>query len=472
MPVAELWCGILGWPGRFRLGVAVVGSTAGEGVVFFGKELEHQLFRRHAHGQQEAVVAVVAAHVVLRLQETAGGDLDDFVSARACVDVFGGQPSVLFVEVGHGARGACGLVSLEQPCGCGRFRRLGHSPKIGPPRPTSRRARTTFVPWRFNSKNGKARATILCSWTAGRTAGCRPSGRTRRCKRCATANAAWARRGGGGLARARTASCTSISANPTAAGRFAGTAPEAPWLGPMVGLVESRWTSMAVDGAHAGVVNRADGTPGISLNVSPCPACQDAPCPTPFHAAFLDTGSPHHVEWVEETEASRTDMDLPKPRAPARHHEDYNAARLQRQRGGGRRRGPVIRTFERGVEAETLSCGTGVVAAALLDMARLDASAGQHRRLVRARGGTLEVKATRQEDGSFGDVWLFGAARRVFRGTWALAIAWLALWSHLEGRRAGRRADGRRPGFRVDGQSRFRICTPRLATRPFASTIP
>ena len=219
-----------------------------------------------------------------------------------------------------------------------------------------------------------------------------------------------------------------------------------------MGLVELEVDIHAMDGAHAGVVN-PDGTPGISLNVSSLPQVKPPVLPGSSHAAFLDTGSPHHVEWVEETEGLR-DMDLPTVAAPARHHEDYAPHGCNVNVVVADDKALSIRTFERGVEAETLSCGTGVVAAALLDMARLDASAGQHRRLVRARGGTLEVKATRQEDGSFGDVWLFGAARRVFRGTWALAIALLALWSNPS--MASELADGRCPGFRADGQSRFR----------------
>ena len=55
------------------------------------------------------------------------------------MDVFGSQPSVLFVEVRHGPRSPGSRVSLEEPFGCGRFRRLGHDPKIGCPRPTRRR---------------------------------------------------------------------------------------------------------------------------------------------------------------------------------------------------------------------------------------------------------------------------------------------------------------------------------------------
>ena len=80
-----------------------------------------------------------------------------------------------------------------------------------------------------------------------------------------------------------------------------------------------------------------------------------------------------------------------------------------------------IRTFERGVEGETLSCGTGVVASALSDMAQSGIQ-GPSSRTVHARGGVLHVEAELRADGRFDHVWLWGAARRVFQGTWL----WLA----------------------------------------------
>ena len=122
-------------------------------------------------------------------------------------------------------------------------------------------------------------------------------------------------------------------------------------------------------------------------------------------------------------------LDLTKAASSARHHSDYSPGGCNVNVVAKEGEHLYIRTFERGVEAETLSCGTGVVAAALADMAREDASAGRHVRHVIARGGRLEVEATRQVEGTFQDVWLFGAARRVFRGTWAWALAFLALWS-------------------------------------------
>ena len=65
----------------------------------------------------------------------------------------------------------------------------------------------------------------------------------------------------------------------------------------------------------------------------------------------------------------------------------------------------------------------------------------------------LEVRPRAVDgDGAFGDVWLFGAARRMFKGTYTLGIGVARLVERSsDGRRAGRRADGRRPGFGADG---------------------
>jgi len=73
-----------------------------------------------------------------------------------------------------------------------------------------------------------------------------------------------------------------------------------------------------------------------------------------------------------------------------------------------------MRTYERGVEAETLACGTGSVAAActldLWGLSRLPT-------VIHTRSAQrLEVRATRRPGGDYGDVWLIGEARIVFRG--------------------------------------------------------
>src|SRR5437764_283476 len=73
-----------------------------------------------------------------------------------------------------------------------------------------------------------------------------------------------------------------------------------------------------------------------------------------------------------------------------------------------------LRTYERGVEAETLACGTGAVAAACAVMewglARLPVT------IWTRSGRRLEIDAKRLADGSYDEVWLSGEARLVLRG--------------------------------------------------------
>ena len=72
-----------------------------------------------------------------------------------------------------------------------------------------------------------------------------------------------------------------------------------------------------------------------------------------------------------------------------------------------------IRTYERGVENETLSCGTGVTAAALVHASKLSVDKGEID--VFTRGGNLSVGFS--FDGKFfQDVWLKGGAAYVFKG--------------------------------------------------------
>lgn len=76
-----------------------------------------------------------------------------------------------------------------------------------------------------------------------------------------------------------------------------------------------------------------------------------------------------------------------------------------------------LRTYERGVEAETLACGTGAVAAAC---ALTDWGLASLPLTVWSRSGLpIGVRARRAGQGQFEDVWLSGEARLVFRGVLA-----------------------------------------------------
>jgi len=124
----------------------------------------------------------------------------------------------------------------------------------------------------------------------------------------------------------------------------------------------------------------------------------------------IDTGVPHAVVLADNLD----DIDLPKLGAALRHHHHFQP------RGTNvnfvRQLGPQdlsIRTYERGVEAETLACGTGVVASALT-LAVLTGAESPVRVLVKG-GDTLKVDFLRSGKG-FSHVILTGPADFVFEG--------------------------------------------------------
>jgi diaminopimelate epimerase len=73
----------------------------------------------------------------------------------------------------------------------------------------------------------------------------------------------------------------------------------------------------------------------------------------------------------------------------------------------------IVRTYERGVEDETLSCGTGVTASALVCYHN---ERGFNDVTVYTRGGKLSVEFDRVDDDSYQNVWLCGPAEKVFEG--------------------------------------------------------
>jgi diaminopimelate epimerase len=75
----------------------------------------------------------------------------------------------------------------------------------------------------------------------------------------------------------------------------------------------------------------------------------------------------------------------------------------------------VIRTYERGVEGETLACGTGTVAAGIVLAARGEASLPLR---FRSRGGPELLVRAELNEGRAQDIWLGGQGRLLFRGVW------------------------------------------------------
>ena len=129
-----------------------------------------------------------------------------------------------------------------------------------------------------------------------------------------------------------------------------------------------------------------------------------------IRSSYVDSGVPHVVVPVARID----DVDVRSLGAALRHHPMFAPrganANFSEQRGP---RHIAIRTYERGVEDETLACGTGVVASAILFAANADI-AGPIDVLVRG-GDTLQVDFKRNGD-QISNVTLTGPADFVFDG--------------------------------------------------------
>ena len=125
---------------------------------------------------------------------------------------------------------------------------------------------------------------------------------------------------------------------------------------------------------------------------------------------FLDTGSPHHVEMVSDLK----DFDVKRNGSKIRYGEPYNEAgsnvNFVEQESSD---SFAVRTYERGVEDETLSCGTGVTAVALA-MHNIGKTKSNTVRL-KTEGGELKVTFTKNQNG-YNNIWLIGPAQQVFKG--------------------------------------------------------
>lgn len=168
-----------------------------------------------------------------------------------------------------------------------------------------------------------------------------------------------------------------------------------------LGLVKTRYHFSAIDGLHESYLNDEL----VYLKMADVDGVEDLG----GNQYFVNTGSPHFISFRERVPAGSINEDA----RAIRHSEPYrkegvnvNFAALD---------GDILemRTYERGVEDETLSCGTGVTAAVIAaDRAGLIAGGNKK---VSTPGGMLELRYKATGNG-FTDVWLIGPAELVFQG--------------------------------------------------------
>lgn len=168
------------------------------------------------------------------------------------------------------------------------------------------------------------------------------------------------------------------------------------------GIIKSKYRFMAVDGEHEAEIDE-DGI--VSLKMKDVTGIRE------FHGDFiLDTGSPHYIKMINHVK----DYDVFKKGREIRNsspfaQEGINVNFVEHQGDYE----IMVRTYERGVEDETLSCGTGVTAAALVSYHN---DCGFNEVTVHTKGGKLSVEYDRADDDIYTNIWLCGPAEKVFEG--------------------------------------------------------
>lgn len=176
-----------------------------------------------------------------------------------------------------------------------------------------------------------------------------------------------------------------------------------------IGAMGSKLRFEAIDGYHEAALT---GQTAYGYQVDLLMKNVNGPLETRDQAVILNTGSPHYVTLYTGLDA----LDIVPAAQAIRYDapfkaEGINVNFIEPVEGGIR-----IRTYERGVEDETYSCGTGVVAASIAAQYLLPGH--PHTTLI-TKGGTLAVNYHHADHG-FHDVHLIGPAEKVFEGEFPL----------------------------------------------------
>jgi diaminopimelate epimerase len=171
-----------------------------------------------------------------------------------------------------------------------------------------------------------------------------------------------------------------------------------------LGLTGDKARFTAVDGVHEGFFVKEGGSERIRLKMKDV-TVQEAD----EDHVFVDTGSPHYVVFTGNADS----MDLIREARKIRFGERFSKEGTNVEFVEIRNDHLYVRSYERGVENETLSCGTGVTASVIAHAHRFPENANPKN--VKTPGGLLKVYF-RKEGSRFTDIWLEGPVVHVFDG--------------------------------------------------------
>jgi len=172
------------------------------------------------------------------------------------------------------------------------------------------------------------------------------------------------------------------------------------------GIKKDIYTFIAIDGPHE---SKIDQNGWVHLKMSDVKAVEkNIEGEVTFFV--LDTGSPHYVEMVDNVNS----VDVVALGQMIRYNERFKQVGINVNFVAQEENQLFVRTYERGVENETFSCGTGVTASALV--AGID-KLGAQTISIETLGGKLAVSFNNRGDNAFDNIWLMGPGTFVFNGS-------------------------------------------------------
>ncbi len=169
-----------------------------------------------------------------------------------------------------------------------------------------------------------------------------------------------------------------------------------------LGVIDVKCSFEAVDGLHHATIDKDF----VSLQMNDV---ENVSVGKDF--TFLNTGSPHHVSVVSELESYNVVQNGRDIRNRVYGNEGSNVNFVEKMDDNNF----SVRTYERGVEDETLSCGTGVTAVAIAMFETGQTNANKIG--LKTLGGNLQVRF-KKEERIYTNIFLEGPAIQVFKGLW------------------------------------------------------
>lgn len=168
-----------------------------------------------------------------------------------------------------------------------------------------------------------------------------------------------------------------------------------------LGITGDTMDFLAIDGMH-----KAEMLPGgkVALHMQDVNTIEFSE-----NVALLNTGSPHFIQWVDDAGT----IDVFSKGREIRNRSEFQPKGINVNFVNRTENGISIRTYERGVEDETLACGTGVTAAAI---AAAGKEKGSYNIPVKAMGGMLSVSFDKKSETTAEHIVLTGGATFVFEG--------------------------------------------------------